>query len=89
MELKMLLKSKKNTSLAVKPKKIRKQRAKKADKNESFLPEVETLMDKLNRKELVNRLNHTNSKLKEVGLLSSDESEENLLKHFKNISVYV
>ena len=78
----MLLKSKKNTSLAVKPKKIRKQRAKKADKNESFLPEVETLMDKLNRKELVNRLNHTNSKLKEVGLLLlSDDSQENLLKN--------
>ena len=37
-------------------------------------------MNKLNRKELVNRLNHTNSKLKGVGSLSSDESQENLLK---------
>ena len=59
-------------------------------KNELVTKEIlKSFMDKLNRKELVNRLNHTNSKLKEVGLLSSDESEENLLKHFKNISVYV
>jgi hypothetical protein len=34
----------------------------------------------LNRKVLVNRLNHTNSKLKGLGLPSSDESHKNLFK---------
>ena len=44
------------------------------------LESIKITKEKLNRKELVNRLNHTNSKLKGVGLLSIDESQENLLK---------
>jgi hypothetical protein len=70
----MLLKSKKNTSVTIKPKKARKPRAKKASKE--ILPEVETLLDKLNRNSLVSRLNATNTKLKEVGLLSSDDNSQ-------------
>ena len=44
------------------------------------LNSIKIIKDQLNRKELVNRLNHINSKLKGVGLLSIDESQENLLK---------
>ena len=44
------------------------------------MPKKKIIKEKLNRKELLNRLNHTNSKLKGVELLSSDESRENLLK---------
>ena len=36
------------------------------------------IKDKFNRKELVNRLNHTNSKLKGVGLLSSDKGQNQI-----------
>ena len=43
------------------------------------LKSIKIIKEKLNKKELVNRLNHTNSKLG-VGLLSIDESQENLLK---------
>ena len=39
------------------------------------LKSIKIIKEKLNRKELVNRLNHTNSKLKGVGLLSRDESQ--------------
>ena len=46
----------------------------------NWLNSIKIIKEKLNRKELVNRLNHTNSKLKGVGLLSIDESQENLLK---------
>jgi hypothetical protein len=40
------------------------------------LPEVETLLDKLNRNSIFSRLNATNTKLKEVGLLSSDDNSQ-------------
>ena len=74
----MLLKSKKNTSNRIQPKKIRKPRVKKGIKNATLLQEAESLIDKLNRKNLVDRLNFTNSKLKEIGLLSGDESNEKI-----------
>ncbi len=72
----MILKSKKNTSFKLPPKKTRKPRTKKGEKNANLLPEAESLLDKLNRKTLVDRLNATNSKLQEIGLESDDESIE-------------
>ncbi len=72
----MILKSKKNTSFKLPPKKTRKPRTKKGEKNANLLPEAESLLDKLNRKTLVDRLNATNSKLQEIGLESDDESNE-------------
>ena len=53
------------------------------------LKSIKIIKEKLNRKELVNRLNHTNSKLKGVGLLSIDESQENLLKTLPKILLKV
>jgi hypothetical protein len=72
----MILKSQKNTSIKLPPKKTRKQRTKKGEKNANLLPEAESLLDKLNRKTLVDRLNATNSKLQEMGLESDDETNE-------------
>ena len=64
----MLLKSKKNTSNV--QQKVKKPR--KAKKN-AILPEAESLLDKLNRKVLVEKLNATNAALNEIGLQDSSE----------------
>ena len=64
----MLLKSKKNTSnVQQKVKKPRKA------KKKAILPEAESLLDKLNRKVLVEKLNATNAALNEIGLQDSSE----------------
>ena len=49
---------------------------------------IKIFKDKFNRKELVNRLNHTNSKLKGLGSISSDESQDNLLKTLLNTTPF-
>lgn len=74
----MILKSKKNTSFKLPPKKTRKPRTKKGEKNANLLPEAESLLDKLNRKTLVDRLNATN-----FNVLYDENSEIiNYLIHF-------